>query len=428
MRIEKKKATTIPLLYLPRSLWPPSLSILLMTGLNALHASQSMQLSRPGLLETPSATPPAVSKPPHPKATGAIPFANYLEPRDCPVPCGYYSQLCCNDNEICYTNPSDQAECSATASPFPPSVSTEVVSTTLTSENTIVETSVQPASTVISISVISTTDQVTLLSTYEATRNVTQSPSTDILTASSTLLETTDSVTAGSSTSSEMPANPTATDLSSGSENRTVAFNTEEKQQGWPVWEKGVVGAVAGVGSLAILGLLLWAIIVYRRKRNRKSREHAQRETMEQGDHSTFRQLNTGLVLEPTPQRLQRNPSSIYYNPPRPEPLPTRTQEPNEYDLADIDEQQTLSPSPPPYRGVSPLLNNNPLAGHWNYGGDTSTADYDRRSASAPLHPGYSNIPAPTARSRRSQPTMHGQSAYRRPVPPPANPGRFEMQ
>ena len=60
----------------------------------------------------------------------------------CAVPCGYQGQLCCAPNEVCYTDASSQAQCSAPASVTPSCLgwSTSVYTSSSSYTTTIVET------------------------------------------------------------------------------------------------------------------------------------------------------------------------------------------------------------------------------------------------------------------------------------------------
>ncbi|KAK0856826.1 hypothetical protein LTR02_007160 [Friedmanniomyces endolithicus] len=350
--------------------------------------------------------------------------------RDCPVPCGYSKQLCCNANEVCYTDPSYEAQCSATASPSSPT--TVSVQVTLTEEATVTETKSQQGSTILSVSTFETTQQTTLVSTWEATTSITQSPTTATLTAIATQTVATTKTaistqtvpttkTAVSTYLQPSSAAPPPTVSEAAARNGTSLTQTEQKRPDWPRWEKIVVGVFAGIGGILALALISWLVYTcFRCTRRRREDQRNQKDfnEMDVGGGGTFRQVNTATMQEdtdPNSQSLHRGASAGHYNPPRPRRVQLNDQGPNEYTIAEDFVDEAWPPSQDAsevsdHRGISPIYAYGPAAGR---------SDDQGRSRSAPLSPlerPYNRVPVPRTPARRSHPGLRYQAVPRPPT------------
>ncbi|KAK1043647.1 hypothetical protein LTR33_015399 [Friedmanniomyces endolithicus] len=350
--------------------------------------------------------------------------------RDCPVPCGYSKQLCCNANEVCYTDPSYEAQCSATASPSSPT--TVSVQVTLTEEATVTETKSQQGSTILSVSTFETTQQTTLVSTWEATTSITQSPTTATLTAIATQTVATTKTaistqtvpttkTAVSTYLQPSSAAPPPTVSEAAARNGTSLTQTEQKRPDWPRWEKIVVGVFAGIGGILALALISWLVYTcFRCTRRRREDQRNQKDfnEMDVGGGGTFRQVNTATMQEdtdPNSQSLHRGASAGHYNPPRPRRVQLNDQGPNEYTIAEDFVDEAWPPSQDAsevsdHRGISPIYAYGPAAGR---------SDDQGRSRSAPLSPlerPYNRVPVPRTPARRSHSGLRYQAVPRPPT------------
>ncbi|KAK1056685.1 hypothetical protein LTR74_014742 [Friedmanniomyces endolithicus] len=349
--------------------------------------------------------------------------------RDCPVPCGFSQQLCCNTNEVCYTDPSYEAQCSATASPSGPQ--TVSVQITLTEEATVTDTKSQPGSTILSVSTFETTQQITLVSILEATTSITQSPSTATLTAMATqTVATTKTAISTQTVPTTRTAVSTYVQLSSTTPPPTpseaaarngTSLTQTQKRPNWPRWEKIVVGVFAGIGGILVLALISWlAYACFRCTRRRREDQRNQKDfnEMDVGGGGTFRQVNTATMQEdtdPNSQSLHRGASAGHYNPPRPRRVQLNDGVPNEYTIAEDFVDEAWPPSQDAsevsqYRGISPIYAHGPAAGR---------SDHQGRSRSAPLSPlerPYNRVPVPRTPARRSHPGLRYQAVPRPPT------------
>ncbi|KAK0275930.1 hypothetical protein LTR91_013625 [Friedmanniomyces endolithicus] len=345
--------------------------------------------------------------------------------RDCPVPCGFSQQLCCNANEVCYTDPSYEAQCSATASPSSPTT----VQVTLTKEATVTETKSQQGSLILSVSTFETTQQTTLVSILEATTSITQSPTTATLTAMATQTVATTKTaistqtvpttkTAVSTYLQPSSAAPPPTVSEAAARNGTALTQTAQKRPDLPRWEKIVVGVFAGIGGLLTLALISWlayACFQCTRRRREDQRNQKDFNEMDVGGAGTFRQVNTATMQEdtdPNSQSLHRGASAGHYNPPRPRRVQLNDGVPNEYTIAEDFVDEAWPPSQDAsevsqQRGVSPLY------------AHAGRSDHQGRSRSAPLSPlerPYNRVPVPRTPARRSHPGLKYQAVPRPPT------------
>lgn len=157
-----------------------------------------------------------------------------LRRQNCPVQCGFYAQLCCDSNELCYTDASNEAQCKATA---PPSTATQTV------------VSVQTAVTSV-VSRLSFTTIVSQTSLVTTTLNVTQPSGSaqyrpSLVTSIYTSLYVMTSIppTQTSSSSSTPSANSTAV--------QRLAMSGKEKAE---------IGGGVSAGGVIILAIVFFAL------------------------------------------------------------------------------------------------------------------------------------------------------------------------
>lgn len=249
---------------------------------------------------------------------------NLLRRTDCSNPCGYYDQLCCDSNEVCYTDPSNEAQCSKTGIE---SEATQTITTirasSITVETTAVDTTIQTSSIIVESTDVDTTIQTssiivettavdTLVTTVVqtafpvtttsetsaqnrtstlATPTTVVNQTTHSLPATGTNLQTSvvsssQTTSAGVTAVSSQPSDPSTSSSTGG----VPRITKKSGPAGWPTWEKAVVGVIAGLAGMACIGWLsFWC---WKRKRD-ADRARQSREAFDltaDGPHNTARQ------------------------------------------------------------------------------------------------------------------------------------------
>lgn len=100
-----------------------------------------------------------------------------IRQEDCVIPCGFYNQLCCAANQVCYTDSNSRAQCSSTAIE---TVTSVIVTTSAASNdtNTPITGEVYSAPTPTSVEVSDTTTTSSPSSSPSTTRETTTTPAT----------------------------------------------------------------------------------------------------------------------------------------------------------------------------------------------------------------------------------------------------------
>ena len=200
---------------------------------------------------------------------------------------GYHDQLCCDQNEICYTAPNLQASCKPTAPPGSPTTIIDISLSfkAITSVETIVETATETANrtnlrTQTSIYTDTTvkTSQVTLVNTSVTTYTPTEMTTHVVMT---------------------MPSQPISTPAASSGNFNSTLTSTKEADS-WPSWEEGTIGGASG--AAAIFLVLVIGIWYWRRRQTRRAEE--QFANMQRDGAGTFRMMDTAQI--PDSQSSQR--------------------------------------------------------------------------------------------------------------------------
>lgn len=155
---------------------------------------------------------------------------------------GYYQQLCCNRNEICYTAANLEAACAPTASPI---VAVETIS--IAEVSFAVQTvSIAVTRTVSNRSRIAVQTYVTATSTATYTRLST-------LTSPVTVTPTTRPLQASLSSNA-------ATAASAGNSGQTTDAQSDDQVHTtrWQEWGRAVVGAISGAIAIGLIVLGIW--------------------------------------------------------------------------------------------------------------------------------------------------------------------------
>ncbi len=209
--------------------------------------------------------------------------------QDCPVPCGFYKQLCCNLNEICYTAPNLEAECSATG---PPVQATRTVTAKATTVTTVHSKTV-------------TASPETLTSVIVRTKSVLHESVSryNITTTRTTVKQLPGSIlrtTATTTLSGAVAGGVGHTSANSGGDPVQTTGSLQEKM---PVWEKGAIGGASAAVGLAVIGLVLLLCL----KRGCFARDRRKEDEVLPGAfEDTEPEMQTARIRHTSSQRLPR--------------------------------------------------------------------------------------------------------------------------